>query len=201
MSRYTSPVLFAVFWMPLLGIAQTTAQDPSAQPSAIAPARLAWINLEQAVLSCDEGRKEFTEVQKFVDGKNSELESLRKEAESLRNQLNVQASKLTDEARMDLENQVDAKETNLQRFQQDTQKEIDNRRVRVTNYIGRRLLPVIEKVSREKGLAAVFYTSPSRDAWVDPTLNITEEVIKVYNQTYPIGTSKTPATSAPAPKQ
>ena len=191
MSRLILRVLFAAFCMPLLGIAQTAAQ---------APAKLAWINLEQAIFSCDEGKKEFAEVQKFVDAKNTELENLRKEAESLRNQLNVQGSKLTDEARSDLENQIDAKDTNLQRFQQDTQKEIDNRRVRATNYIGKRLLPVVEKVAKEKGLSAVLYFSSSRDAWVDPSLNITEEIVKAYNQTYPISASKAPAASTPAAK-
>jgi Skp family chaperone for outer membrane proteins len=200
MSRIVLSVLFAAFWTPLLCVAQTPAGAPTASVStAIPAARLAWMNLEQAIFSCDEGKKEFAEVQKFVDGKNAELESLRKEAENLRNQLNVQGSKLTDEARLDLESQVDAKETNLQRFQQDTQKEIDNRRVRATNYIGKRLLPVIEKVSREKGLTAVFYFNSSRDAWVDPTTNITEEVVKAYNATYAASAPKIPA-SAPAAK-
>jgi Skp family chaperone for outer membrane proteins len=196
MSRRILRVLFAVLWTPLLGAAQTPAAPASA---AAAPAKLAWMNLEQAIFTCDEGKKEFAEVQKFVDSKNSELDNLRKEAESLRNQLSVQGSKLTDEARMDLESQVDAKETILQRFQQDTQKEIDSRRVRTTNYLGKRLLPVIEKVAKEKGLTAVFYFSSSRDAWVDPATNITEEVVKAYNQTYPVGAPKAPA-AAPASK-
>jgi len=199
MSRLILRVLLAALGMPLFAIAQTPAPAPATQPpAAIAPAKLAWMNLEAAVFSCDEGKREFVEVQKFVDSKNAELESLRKEAESLRNQLNVQGSKLTDEARLDLEGQVDAKDTNLQRFQQDTQKEIDNRRMRATNYIGKRLLPVIEKVAREKGLTAVFYFTSSRDAWVDPALNVTEDVVKAYNQTYPVTASKAPATAAPA---
>jgi Skp family chaperone for outer membrane proteins len=200
MSRLILRVLFAVFWMPLLGVAQTPAQAPAAPASAApSPAKLAWMNLEQAIFSCEEGKKEFAEVQRFVDAKNSELENLRKEAESLRNQLNVQGSKLTDEARLDLESQVDAKETSLQRFQQDTQKEIDSRRMRTTNYLGKRLLPVIEKVAREKGLTAVLYFNSSRDAWVDPATNITEEIVKAYNQTYPVSAPKAPA-SAPASK-
>jgi len=192
MSRLILHVFFAAFCIPVLGIAQTAAQAPAA--------KIAWMNLEQAIFSCDEGKKEFSEVQKFVDAKNTELENLRKEAESLRNQLNVQGSKLTDEARADLESQVDAKDTILQRFQQDTQKEIDNRRVRATNYVGKRLLPVIEKVAKEKGFNAVQYFSSSRDAWVDPSLSITEDVVKAYNQTYPVAGAKAPAAAAPASK-
>lgn len=185
--------------MPLAGYAQTATQAPAAPPSAGIPqAKLAWINLDMTIFSCDEGKREFTEVQKFVDSKNAELETMKKEFESLRNKLSVQGSKLTDEARADLENEIDAKNTGLQRFQEDTQKEIDNRRVRATNFIGKRLLPVIEKVSRDKGISAVFYFNSSRDAWVDPSLNLTEEIVKAYNQTYPVSAAKAPAASAPA---
>jgi hypothetical protein len=40
-------------------------------------------------------------------------------------------------------------------------------------------------------LSAVVYINPTRDAWVDPSLIITDEVIKAYNAAYP-------ATAAPA---
>jgi Skp family chaperone for outer membrane proteins len=191
MNRLIMRVLFAAFWMPVLGIAQT---------AATAPTKIAWISLDQTVFSCDEGKAQFAEVQKFVDAKNSELEALRKETESLKNQLNVQGSKLTDEARADLEEQIETKDTALQRFQQDTQKEIDNRRMRATNYIGKRLQSVLEKVAKEKGLSAILYFNSSRDAWLDPSLYITEEVVKAYNQTYPVSAPKAPATPAPAKK-
>lgn len=191
-------VLVAVFCTPTLG-AQTSTQ-PAATPSsaAIAPAKIAWMNLQAAILSCDEGENLFTEIQKFVDDKNAELDSLRKEADNLRNQLQVQGSKLTDEARVDLESQVETKDVNLQRFQQDTQKEIENRRVRAANYIGNRMQKVIEEISKERGLSAVMIYDQNRDAWVDPSLNITEEIVESYNQKYPVSTPK-PAAPAKTP--
>ena len=207
MSRSMLLAIFAFLCVPILGIAQTAAQNPAAQSAApaqaalIGPARLAWLNLEQAILNCEEGKKEFAEVQNFVDKKNAELEALRKESDSLKNQLSVQGAKLTDEARTDLEEQIEAKDTVLQRFQQDTQKEIDSRRVRTTNYVGRKMLPVIEKISKEKGLSAVVYYNPSRDAWVDPSLNITDEVVGAYNKAYPAGApAKAAPPAAPAKK-
>ena len=176
-----------------LGMAQAVpAQAPAAAPAVINPAKIAWLNLEEAILTCDEGKRELGEVQRFVEKKNQELQVLQKEAESLRNQIQVQAAKLTDEARADLEVQIDAKETALQRFQQDTQKDIDARRNRVTNQVGRKMVPVIEKVCKEKGLSALFYLNSSRDGWVDPSLIITAEIIGAYNQTYPATAPKTP---------
>jgi len=159
------------------------------------------MNLEQAILSCDEGQSLFREIQKYVDDKNSELDGMRKEAENLRNQLNVQGSKLTDEARADLQDQVETKETQLQRFQQDTQKEIENRKTRAANHVGSKMQPLIEKLSKAKGVNAVLIYSSTRDAYVDPSLDITKDIIESYNLAYPVSTPKTPATpAAPAKK-
>lgn len=189
-------ILLAVFWMPGLAAAQTSAPGATQSSAAISPAKIAWMNLEQAILTCEEGENLFGEIQKFVDEKNSELEALRKESDSLRNQLQVQGSKLTDEARADLENQVETKDLQLQRFQQDTQKEIENRRMRTANYIGKRMQELIGKIAQEKGLSAVMIYQSDRDAYIDPSLNITQEIIESYNRTYPVSAPK----SAPPAK-
>jgi outer membrane protein len=199
MKRLLLSILSAAIWMPVLGVAQTSSQTPTAQaPAVIGTAKIAWMNLEQAILTTDEGKNMVAEIQKYIDAKNSENTNLRKEMDTLRNQLEVQGSKLTDEARTELEEQVDSKDTALQRFQQDTQKDIDNRKLKMTNYLARRMQPVIEKLSKEKGLSAVLVFNSSRDAYVDPSLNLTEEIVKAYNQTY--GSGAKAAAPAKAPK-
>jgi len=198
MSRIFVALLLGVVLMPLLGIAQTApaaTQQTSAAPATIVPAKIAWLNLEEVLYTCDEGKREFTEIQQYMEQKQTELDTMRKELETLNNQLNVQGSKLTDEAVADLESKIDSKNTEIERFQTDTQKDIDNRRTKATNYVGKRMLTVLDKIAQEKGLSAVFYISSSRDAYIDPSLLITDEVVKAYNQTYPATAEKsaTPA--------
>jgi outer membrane protein len=202
MNRLVLSILFAAIWMPFFGMAQTASQTPAAPaPAVIGASKIAWMNLEQAVLTSDEGKTMVADIQRWVDSKNTENDGLRKEMEALRNQLSVQGAKLTDEARSELEDQIEAKDTVLQRFQQDTQKDIESKRVKMTNYLAKRMQPVIERVAKEKGLSAVLIFNSSRDAYVDPSLNVTEEIIKAYNQTYGAGASKpaaAPAAKAPA---
>lgn len=201
MNRLLLSILFAAILMPVFGMAQTSTQAPAAPtPAVIGTAKIGWMNLEQAVLTTDEGKGMVAEIQKYVDAKNVENNNLRKELDTLRNQLEVQGSKLTDEARMELEEQIENKDTSLQRFQQDTQKEIENRRLKMTNYLARRMQPVIEKLAKEKALSAILIYNSSRDAYVDPSLNLTEEIIRAYNQTHGSGT-QAPATPASAPKK
>lgn len=202
MTRLMLPVLIAVICMAGFSPAQTAAEPQAAPAAAVAqPAKIAFINLEQVIFTCEEGKIRFSEVQKFVDDKNTELDNLRKELEKLRSQLSVQGAKLNDDARADLENQITEKQTELQRFQEDTQKDIENRRVRATNYIGKRMQAAVEKVAKEKGLSSVHIFDSARDIYVDPALNFSEEVVKTYNQMYPVSAAKAPAAAAPAKKQ
>jgi outer membrane protein len=202
MNRLMLPVLFAALLLPVFGVAQTPAESTAAPTAANIPsAKIAWINLEQVIFTCDEGKARFMEVQAFVEDKNKENDKLRADMEKLRNQLQVQGSKLTDEARADLESQIEEKETYVQRFQQDTQKEIENRRLRLTNYIGKKMQAVLEKVAKEKGINAILFFNSSRDAYVDAALNVSEEIVKYYNQMYPMAAAKAPAAATPAKKQ
>jgi outer membrane protein len=194
MNRILATFLLGVLLMPLAGIAQTApaaTQQASAAPTAIGPAKIAWLNLEEVIYTSEEGKREFTEIQSYMTKKQTELDTMRKELESLKNQLNVQASKLTDEAQADLEAKIEAKNTEIERFQTDVQKDIDTRRTRATNYVGKRMLTVLDKIAKEKGLSAVLYISSSRDAYIDPSLIITDEVVKAYNQAYPATAEKT----------
>jgi outer membrane protein len=193
MNRFLMCVLFAALLVPVLGIAQTST-PASATVSSV---KIAWVNMEPAILTCEEGKKEFSTIQKYIEEKNSDLEKLKNDVDKLKNQLSVQSGKLTDEARAELEDSAEAKETALQRFQQDTQKDIENRKGRIVNFLARKMQPVIEKVAKEKGLSAVFYFSSNRDAWVDPALNITEDIVKAYNLMYPADAAKPPAAKNP----
>ena len=190
MSRLLTRVFFAVLWLPMMGMAQTSAPAPAAQPFPAAPVKIAWIDLDAAIFTCEQGKKEFADLQKILDAKKVEMDNLRKEVDNLQNQINVQGSKLTDEARADMEDQLEVKNTQLQRFQQDAQKDIDARRQRIGNNIGKKMLPVIEKLAKEKSLGTVQIFNPNRDAFVDPALVITDEIVKAYNQAYAAGAAK-----------
>jgi len=193
MNQRSTLFLAAMLALPVLGAAQnppTTPPPPAAQaaaPVVIGPAKIAFVNIQQVIYTCDEGKREATVLQQYIDKKSSEAQGMQKELETLRSQLEVQGSKLTDEARQDLIDSIDSKDTLFQRFQQDTQKDIDNRRTKLQNAIARKMLAVIEKVAKDKGLQVVQFLDTSNIyGYVDPALVITDEVVKAYNVAYPV---------------
>jgi Skp family chaperone for outer membrane proteins len=177
------------------GISQpTAAQSPTV--ATIGLAKIAFMSVQQAIAFCDEGKREAAILDQYVSAKSAELQKLQKEVEALKTQLEVQESKLTDEARMDLADQIEAKNTNAQRFQQDTQKDIDKRRQKLQDRIARKMLPVIEKIAKDKGVSVIQFLDVAQIfGYVDPSLVVTDDVVKAYNLTYPA------AAAAPAAKK
>jgi len=174
------------------GAAQAPAGQAAAPAAAIEAAKVAWIDLEQVILKCEEGKKELAELQQLVDKRTSELRGLQQEAQLLSDQLRVQGDKLKIEVREDLQGQIEAKNVQLQRFQEDSQKEVEYRRARITNSMAKKALPVVERLAKEKGLTFVMYLNPSLVAWVDPAIVITDEVVTAYNAAYSV-TAQPPA--------
>jgi outer membrane protein len=195
MSRLLIRVLFAALCLPLVGMAQTST--PAA--SAAGPQKIVWIDLNAAILSCDQGKAEFAELQKFMDAKRAEMDALKKEVDDLQRKVEVQGPKLSDEARDELEMQYESKNTALQRFQQDAQKELEARQNRIANAIGKKMAPVIKKYAEEKGISSVEILNQSRDAYIAPSVIVTEDIVKAYNQTYANEGAKAPIAPAKKP--
>jgi Skp family chaperone for outer membrane proteins len=162
---------------------------PAAAPAVIGPAKIAFVNIQVAVATCDEGKKEEATLQQYIDAKSRELQDKQKALETLKNNFDIQGSKLSDDARQDLADTIDARDTELQRFQQDTQADINKRRQKYQTAIARKMVNVISKLAKDKALSAVQFMDPNRDGYIDPSLDMTDEVIKSYNQVFPVATA------------
>ncbi len=172
-----------------------TNPAPAAQaatPAVIGPAKVAFVAIQYAVASCDEGKKESASLQQYIDGMSAQLQAKQKEVDTLKNQLELTGNKLNEEARADLANEIDSKDTALQRFQQDTQKDIDYRRQKMQSAIVKKMAAIIEKVAKEKGVNMVLFPDVANTfGYVDASLFITDDVIKAYNAAYPVSTAPT----------
>ena len=158
------------------------AGGAAAQPAAPQPfpegARIAYIDLQYIASNSAEGKAATSKIQEFTKKKTAELAEKNKALEALRNKLLQGGTVLSDQARAQLEKDIDKMSRELQFAQQDAQAEQQQLTNELQQEFQQALNPVIDQVAKEKGLHFVFSIADSGAVWANTGLNISPEVMK-----------------------
>ena len=160
-------------------------QTPTA-PAASAPApqpfpegaKIAYVDLQFIASNSAEGKAATTKIQEYAKKKTAELAEKNKALEALRNKLLQGGTVLSDQARSQMEKDIDKMNRELQFAQQDAQAEQQQLTNDLQNDFQTRLNPIIDAVAKEKGLHLVLSIADSGAVWANTGLNISAEVMK-----------------------
>jgi Skp family chaperone for outer membrane proteins len=183
---------------PTFGQAQAPAAPPAAPPPAAAQAapapapprpfpegsRLAFLNTQRVAAESAVGRAATAKLKALNDQKVTELTERQKQLEAQQLKLQQGASVLSEQAAAELQKTIDRMNVDIQRFTQDAQAEVQELNNQLQADFENRLRPIIAVVSQEKGLHMVFGPE-SGIVWADAALDITDDVIKRFDQPAP----------------
>jgi outer membrane protein len=180
--------------------APAAASSPAAHPIVTGSGtKIGTINIEQAVVNCNEGQRDFEALRKKLEPKQSELKGQNDELEGLQKQLQTQGDKLNDDARAKLVQQIETKKKSFDRAVQDAQEDAQNQQKEIFQRILQKMAPVIVKHAQESGYAMIVDTSnpwpQSPILWYGESGDITRAVVDLYNTQSGV---PAPASSAPA---
>jgi len=167
-----------------------TAQAPQPFPEG---AKIAYIDLQFIASNSIEGKAATAKIQEYAKKKTAELAEKNKALEALRTKLLQGGTVLSDQARGQLEKDIDKMNRELQYAQTDAQSEQQQLTNDLQNDFQTRLNPIVDLVAKEKGLHLVLSIADSGAIWANTGLNISTEVMKRLDAAV-----KTPA--APAKK-
>jgi outer membrane protein len=179
--------------------AAPAAQTP-APPAAAAPqpfpegAKIAYVDLQFIASNSVEGKTATAKIQEYAKKKTAELAEKNKALEALRNKLLQGGTVLSDQARSQMEKDIDKMNRELQFAQQDAQAEQTQLTNELQNDFQTRLNPIIDQVAKEKGLHLVVSIADSGAVWAHTGLNISAEVMKRLDS------AVKPTTAAPVKK-
>jgi outer membrane protein len=189
----------------LLGTAAVRAQGTMAAGAA-SGAKVAVINIRQAIASTAEGKQASAELQSQFAPRQNELENLNKQINDLRQRLAAGQTTLSDEEKQRLQVQGQRLAAQLDRKNNELNEDAQAAQSDVVDRIGRKMMDVLDRYSREGGYVAVFDSSSQNSPilYVSSNIDVTQEIIKLYDQAYPIKAGGTtpatrPAASTPKP--
>lgn len=212
--RFILPAaLFTVTALAQTGTA--AAANPAAPAASSATTRIGIINIQNAIVLTNEGRRDFESLQKKFEPTQSTLNNLNQEIDNLKKQLQTQGEKLNEQARADMVKSIEAKQKTLQRQAEDAQADFQAQQNEIANRIGGKLLEVLDKYAKQGGYSVILDVSgqASPVLWASQTTDVTQEIVNSYNAqssvpppapgaaAKPVGSSSRPAApKPPAPK-
>jgi outer membrane protein len=184
----------------LLGVTLACALVLSAQAQT-PQGKIAVIYLQGAIGNTKDGQKAVSELEAKTAPKKKEIDRKQSEIAAMQDQLNKGANTMSDTAKNDLYKNIEAKKKNLQRDIEDAQAELDQDQQKILQQIGGKMQAVIERYAHDHGFVLVVdVSSPQSNVfYASPSIDITKEVIELYDQSTAALSNPTPASPAPKP--
>ena len=146
---------------------------------------LGVVNPQKTIENSKAGRQALSQIQAKEQAIRKELSSLDSRIFDLEKRYNTQRLTLSTEAQQKMLFDMENLKIDRQRREEDLGKEYQSLRVTLLNRIWNEINPIISDIAKEKGLAMVFDLSTGGVLYFDQAFDITDEVIRRYNNSRP----------------
>lgn len=166
-----------------------------ANAQTAAPTKVAIIHIQQAIVTTKDGQKAQADLGAKFGPVKTELEKKQSEIAALQDQLKKGAATMSDEAKTKIAKDIETLNKELTRKGEDYDAEVQQEEGKVMNDLGQKMLDVVGKYAAQNGFAMVLDVSNQQTVlWADPSVNITAECVKLYDQAHPGAGAAAPKT-------
>ena len=185
-------VAFVVSASPVFAQAPAAGQAPArpAQPAAPAAqaapappvpfpqgAKVAFVNLQAVAQLSADGKSAAIKVNALGQKTQNESADKAKPLQSNQQKLETSGSVMSEAARTQLQKDIERQTVEGQRFEQDAQAELNELQQVLQAEFQTKLMPVLEAISKEKGLQVLFSAGDSGVIWAEPGIDLTLEAV------------------------
>jgi Skp family chaperone for outer membrane proteins len=146
---------------------------------------VAYVNLQAIAQLSAEGKSAATKVQALGTERSNEVGARTKALEEMQQKLQSGAGVMTETARLQLEREVARLTTELERFQQDAQSELNDLQVELQAQFQERLFPILEGLAKEHNLHFLFSAADAGLIWAADGLDLTMEAVSRLDKLAP----------------
>jgi outer membrane protein len=165
------------------------------------PGKIGLVNIQEAILSTAEGKKAMAELQKKYQPRQQDIQKLQQDIQAITDQLQKQAATLSDEEQRRLNRDLEEKQKLLKRTTEDAQADFATDRDEMFRRIGQKMVKLINDYARQNGFSLVMGSDQVPIYFAAKEVELTEEIIRLYDAANPADTPITGGPAAPsAPK-
>lgn len=170
------PLLFLA-WLLALGAGRVGAQE--------APAKIGFVDVQRALLTIEEGKAKRKELQDWAAPRQQELQRLDQEIQALQQELASKQQSASLDQLADLNRRFTAKKREFEDKQRQYSRELEEKQNEVLRALGQKLEQLLKEYADAQKYTAIFILQPDQVAYVANFADITDTLIKLYNEKYP----------------
>nr|HEV7952937.1 OmpH family outer membrane protein [Candidatus Acidoferrales bacterium] len=180
-------------WMALAAFSFAPAAMAQAQPT-----KFKVMDMRTAIIATAEAKADVAQLQSQFAPQQAQLETLNKQIDDIARKLQAGSNTLSDEEKARLTRQGQMLQSQSKRAQDQLEEQSNAAQQDLVDGIGRKMMDLVETYAKENGLDAVLNTSSDSIGvlYKAPSMDVTQEIVKLYDQKYPV---KASATAAPKP--
>ena len=143
--------------------------------------KIAYVDIQRAVNECNAGKDAKKAITKEVEKFQRQIADKQKELQTMKESLEKQAPMLNPDARANREKEYQNKLREFQRWGEDTQNEINQKRTEMERNISIGLQKVIQKVGADEGYTFILEKNENVVLYISKTIDITDRIIKAHD--------------------
>jgi outer membrane protein len=143
--------------------------------------KIAYVDIQRAVNECNAGKDAKKAITKEVEKFQRQIADKQKELQTMKESLEKQAPMLNPDARANREKEYQNKLREFQRWGEDTQNEINQKRTEMERNISIGLQKVIQKVGADEGYTFILEKNENVVLYISKTIDITDRMIKAHD--------------------
>jgi len=144
--------------------------------------KIAIINSQKAFEISVEGKKVLGQMQDRENKIKSDIQKLDDSIRLLENKLSTGRLTMTNEALLGIQADVDKKTTERKRYEEDAARDAQQFSGNLVQKLRAEMVTIIDNLAKERGLELVLDVQQSGVVTFSPTIDITDEVIRRYDQ-------------------
>jgi outer membrane protein len=178
-------------------VSGAAAQTPATGPATTCGGgqRIAYIDVQRVLARSAAGVAAREQLEREKATMQKEMDSKRIELEKLREELEKKAALLTPDARRDKQEQFERKRRDAARLADDFQKELEKREQALLQKVLQEVSGIIDRIGKDRACYLIVEKRGAGVIYASTEADLTEEIIRAYDQQAP----KSPAPASPAP--
>lgn len=150
------------------------------------PTKIGFVDVERAIVAIEEGKAKLKELENWAKPRQEELQKLGKDINDMQGELVSKRGVASQEALDQIQQNLVAKQRQFEDRQRVAKREFEERQDTVLKELGGKMQGVIQGFAEKSGYVAVFLFKANDVAYLAPSADITNVIVKLYNEKYPL---------------